>query len=125
MAQDSSRKDPSGTQSNGEKVLGPISDGAKDTPIESQGKPITALTNHINLEEIRLPQDYASTVGVKKVLTTVPIHKPGKQTFFRVHPDPAYQLDTMVLELEEERETYLVMPHLCTELAGETSPKKL
>ena len=98
MDQDQSRKETSGTQPNDEKGLGPFSDGAKTTPRESQDKPLSALTNHINLEEIRLPQDYASTVGVKKVLTTVPIHKPGKQTFFRVHPDPAYQLDTMVLE---------------------------
>ena len=125
MDQDQSGKETPSTQLDDEKVLGPLSGGAKTTPIESQGKPVHALTNHLNLEEIRLSQDYASAVGVKKGLTTVPIRKPSKQTFFRVHPDPAYQLDTMVLELEEEGETYLVKPHLYAELGREITPKRI
>ena len=127
MDQDQSGKGTPSTQLNDEKALGPLSDGAKTTSIESQGKPVPALTNHLNLEEIRLSQDYASTVGVKKVLTTVPIRKPGKQTFFRVHPDPNYRLPVLLLEMKETVgvETYLVMPHLCAELAGETTAKML
>jgi len=125
MARDQSKKDPSSKQPNHEKALGPLSEGAETPPVEGQDTPLSALTNHLNLEEIRLPQDFASAVGVKKLLTTVPIRKPGKQTFSRVHPDPAYQLDTMVLELEEEGETYLVMPHLYAELGREITPKRL
>ena len=120
MIQDQSSKQP-----NHENAPDPVSGGAGSTPLKSQGKPSSALTTHLNLEEIRLSQDYATTVGVKKELTSVPIRKPNKQIFFRVHPDPDYQLDTMVLELKEERETYLVMPNLHGELGVEITPKRL
>ena len=45
----------------------------------------------------------------------------------RVHPDPAYRLQTAVLELKEDREVYLVSPSLWPELASEPtfSPRLL
>jgi hypothetical protein len=45
-----------------------------------------------NLSALRLDQSYADTVGVKKLLTTVPVRKPNRQEFVRVHRDPAYRL---------------------------------
>jgi hypothetical protein len=78
-----------------------------------------------DLNKLRLSQDYASTLGVKKALLTVPVHKPKKQDFFRVHPGDGWHLETMILELEEERETYLVGQNLWGELGGELSPKVL
>jgi len=41
---------------------------------------------------LRLDQSFADTVGVKKLLTTVPVRKPNRQDFVRVHPDPAFRL---------------------------------
>jgi hypothetical protein len=38
----------------------------------------------------------------------------------RTHADPAYRLDTAVIELKEDRETYLVAPHLWADLATES-----
>jgi predicted DNA-binding transcriptional regulator AlpA len=38
---------------------------------------------------LRLDQSYADTVGVKKLLTTLPVRKPNRHDFVRVHPDPA------------------------------------
>ena len=75
--------------------------------------------------QLRLSQDFAKEVGVKKVLMSIPVRKPGKQDFVRVHPDPDYQLNTMILELKEERESYLVAPQLQTELYSELVPKTL
>jgi hypothetical protein len=51
-------------------------------------------------------------VGLKEVLTTVPVRKPGRQDFVRVHPDPAYTIDTLILEHEDglDRNLYLVPP---------------
>ena len=43
----------------------------------------------------------------------------------RVHPDPDWRLETAVLELKDERETYLVDPDLWSELPGELIPKVL
>ena len=56
------------------------------------------------------------------MLTTVPVRKPGKQNFVRVHPEVSWRLQTAVLELKEEREIYLVDPSLWDELVGEISP---
>jgi hypothetical protein len=60
---------------------------------------------------LRLDPDYLKSGGVKKLLTTVPVRKPNKQDFVRVHPDPAYRVcGVAIIELQEERETYLVIP---------------
>lgn len=74
---------------------------------------------------LRLSQNFAATVGVKKALVTVPVRKPSKQEFVRVHPDVTYRLETAVLELKEEGETYLVDPSLWSELPSELTPKVL
>ncbi len=36
---------------------------------------------------LRLSQNFHESLGVKKALITVPVRKPGKQDFIRVHPD--------------------------------------
>lgn len=69
---------------------------------------------------LRLDQSYAETVGVKKLLTTVPVRKPSRQDFVRVHPNPAYRLTpAAIIELKEDREVYLVTPTMALELPGE------
>ena len=80
-----------------------------------------------NLASLRLTQDFASTVGVKKLVTTIPVKKPSKEWFVRTHPDPAYWLQTAVLELKEDRETYLVAPGLWPGLTSDPtfSPREL
>src|SRR6516225_2756698 len=75
-----------------------------------------------NLSELRLDQSYADTVGVKKLLTTVPVRKPNRQEFVRVHPDPTYRLTpAAIIELKEDRETYLLLPKMAQALPGEFS----
>ncbi len=100
---------------------------------ESKSKPETP-TNHaaehdginpFDPARLRLSQNFAESVGVKKALLTVPVRKPGRQDFVRVHPDESYRLETAVLELKEERETYLVDPSMWHELPGEIVPKVL
>ena len=78
-----------------------------------------------NLDRLRLSQNFSSQVGVKKAILTVPVRKPDRQWFIRVHPDPDWRLETAVLELKDERETYLVDPELWQELPGELVPKVL
>jgi hypothetical protein len=53
---------------------------------------------------LRLSQNFHESLGVKKALITVPVRKPAKQDFIRVHPDPDYRLETAVFNLKEERE---------------------
>lgn len=90
--------------------------------------PPTEAPDPFDPDALRLSQDFASAVGVKKLLTTIPVRNPDKESFVRVHPDPAYHLQTVVLELREDRgETYLVAPALWKALAEEKtcSPRLL
>ena len=74
---------------------------------------------------LRLSQNFSEMAGVRKLLTTVPVRRPHKQEFIRVHADDTYRLETAVLELKEDRETYIVSPDLWPELPGELTPKVL
>lgn len=68
------------------------------------------------LAALRIDQTYASdVVGVKKLLLTVPIRKPLKTDFVRVHPE--HMLDCFGLELKAEREHYFVVQTLAPVLA--------
>lgn len=54
----------------------------------------------------------AAGLEVESVLTTVPVRKPKRTDFIRVHPDSNYTVDMYVLEREDgmDRETYMVLP---------------
>jgi hypothetical protein len=76
--------------------------------------------NPFDPASLRLEQNFAETTGVKKLLTTVPVRKPNRQDFVRVHPDGAYRLTpAAIVELKEDREVYLVTPKMAWELPGE------
>ena len=69
---------------------------------------------------LRLDVSFAGTVGVKRLLTTVPVRKPHRQEFVRVHPAPEYRLTpAAIIELQGESETYLVPSQLVPEIAGQ------
>jgi hypothetical protein len=78
-----------------------------------------------DLAALRLTQDFAASIGVKKALTTIPVRRPDRQWFVRVHPEALFRLETAVLELKEDGETYLIAPGLRAELPGEIVPKML
>jgi hypothetical protein len=71
---------------------------------------------------LRLDQSFVETSGVKKLLTTVPVRKPNNQDFVRVHTDESYRLTSAIIELKDDREVYLVLPHVAHQLPGECSP---
>ena len=50
----------------------------------------------------------------------MPVRKPHRQDFVRVHRDEAYRLSpTAIIELKEDREVFLVTPQMAAELPGE------
>jgi hypothetical protein len=79
----------------------------------------TPAPDPFDLEALRLPQEFVTQAGVKKLLTTVPLRKPNGQEFVRVHPDPNYRLDVLACELKDEGELYLVHPSVAAELEGD------
>lgn len=105
--------------------LQPLNDEGPDAkPIASaSGGPEAGSL--IDLDGLRLSQDFASAIGVKKARLTVPIRKPTRHQFVRVHPSEDYRLQTAVLNLKEEQEVYLVDRPLWQELAGEIAPTAL
>jgi hypothetical protein len=74
---------------------------------------------------LRLDQSFTEGPAVKKLLTTIPVRKPGAQDFVRVHEGEEYRLDTAVISLKDDRETYLVAPVLVRELVDECIPVTL
>jgi hypothetical protein len=101
--------------------------GQGNAPIAQSGTSPTLVTAECNIspENLRLSQNFAETLGVKKALITVPVRKPNKQEHVRTHPSDDYRMPTLVLELKQDRETYLVDPALWPALAGELIPKLL
>ncbi len=75
-----------------------------------------------DIKNLRLSQDYTTEVGARKKLITVPVRKPTKAEFVRVHADPAYRLDTLLLELKDQRgEAYLIGHEIRDQIASEST----
>ena len=68
----------------------------------------TATPDPFHPSNLRLSQAFTETVGVKKLLTTVPVRKPSPQDFVRTHPGVGYREDFPLIELKDEREEYIV-----------------
>ncbi len=76
------------------------------------------------LRSIRIDQSYSGDMtGVKKPLLTVPVRKPTKTEFVRVHPDLA--LDCFMVELKTEGERYFVSPEVAPFLGELVEPVRL
>lgn len=80
------------------------------------------LIDEYDLESLRLKQNFDEIVGAQAVLATVAVRKPGPQEWFRVHPDSSWRLQTTLLILKEDRESYLVSPDLRAQLWDEILP---
>ena len=83
----------------------------------------TIPAGSLDFNALRLSQDYTQAAGVEKLLTTVPVRKPNKTEFVRVHPEMHF--DTMLLNLKEDRESYLVSPSLLADVSGLAVPVSL
>jgi hypothetical protein len=90
------------------------------------GPPMIAdVPDPFDLASLRLDQNFTETVGVKKLLKTLPVRKPGKQDFIRVHPDPAYRDNVALIDYKADREVYIVTPAVARELPNEIIPVTL
>jgi len=85
----------------------------------------TQAPDPFNLDNLRLSQSFVENAGVKKLLKTVPVHKPNPQDFVRVYPSPGYRENFPIIELKEEREEYVITAQLVPELIGEFVTKTL
>jgi UDP-3-O-acyl-N-acetylglucosamine deacetylase len=83
-----------------------------ERPPDATGRP-----SPFDLDALRAAPDL-DAFDVEKILTTVPVRRPGKNEFFRVHPSDDYAVDSYVLEHESDldRTTYWVAPGVRVEL---------
>ena len=77
--------------------------------------PDTNTLSDFDLDSLRLKQDFNESLGVQKMLTHVPVRKPNRTNFIRVHPGEDYKLDVGIVELKESQETFLIMPTMMQE----------
>jgi hypothetical protein len=76
------------------------------------------------VSSLRIDQSYTgAAIGVRKVLLTVPVRRPNKHEFFRVHP--IHFLDCYAVELKAERETYFLAPDLAQALSEFVEPVRV
>jgi hypothetical protein len=67
---------------------------------------------------LRLSQNFGQTLGVKKVLTMVPVVKPTKDRFFRTHESDSWVYPAWILENKATGETYIVSEEVASVLGG-------
>ena len=79
----------------------------------------------VDLDSIRLSQNFREEIGVTKALVQVPVRKPQRQEFIRVRDDENYRIVTALLEFKEERQFYLLTPEISDALPGEWYPVRL
>lgn len=78
-----------------------------------------------DLSKITVSSVTAEDLGVEKPILVIPVDKPSRQSFFRVHPDPAYRADVRIIKLEADREYYLVTNDIWPQIPGETKYVRL
>jgi len=74
-----------------------------------------------NLSQFKLDQNFAEHGGGQKLLTTIPVRKPSKESWFRTHPKEEYRLPAYVIELKQQGEIFLVARALCADLGEEST----
>ena len=78
----------------------------------------------IDLAKVRLSQDFAAMTKTEKLLIHVPVRKPPKHQFVRVHPSEDYRLECFVVEIDGD-DTYLIDPELVGLMTGLARPVRL
>jgi hypothetical protein len=84
-------------------------------------QPSTSNTSPVGASpftSLRLTQNFGETLGVKKVLTTVPVGRPSKDRFFRTHSSPSWVFPTWILENKATGETYIASAEVASALGG-------
>jgi hypothetical protein len=72
--------------------------------------PQAAADIFASLDTLRVTPDGSEGAIVQSVLNFVPVRKPSKDWFFRIHPE--YSLEVLILELKDDGEVLLVDPKL-------------
>ena len=62
-----------------------------------------------NIEKLVLSQNFEETGGAEKIIVRVPVRKPNRNEFFRVHPDEAkFSFRCALVEDPDSRDIYVM-----------------
>ena len=73
-----------------------------------------ALKEQNPFSKFRMASASLTNVETEKLITHVPVGKPNKQKFVRVHPDQAFWFECAILKLEDEQRPFLVTPEIAS-----------
>lgn len=111
--------------------IGPTLTEPKLTMVDKTGKSNAAelqpggSSDPFDPINLRLTVDYTTAVSATKLLTTVPVKRPDRAYFFRVHPSPEFILETNILERRDEGETYVVHQDIALSFPHDVVAKRL
>ena len=94
----------------------PVTERMAGSPPEPQPEP---AADPFDPQNMRMGQDFASELGVRKVLTTIRCDKPNRHVFSRVRPGEDWKVETYLFEDKVSRDRYYVSPELLPDLLGE------
>jgi len=85
--------------------------------LDTEVAPSSAPTPEVDpwdIRNIRIDMSNLNTRAATTKLAKVPVRKPSKHEFIRTHRE--FRLDAYMIRLKEEREDYLVFPHVVPQL---------
>ena len=94
----------------------PVAERMAGNPPEPQAEP---AADPFDPQNMRMSQDFAAELGVRKVLTTIKCDKPNRHVFSRVRPGEDWKVETYLFEDKISRDKYYVSPELLPDLMGE------
>ncbi len=87
----------------------------KESPETAPKQSGESTGSSADFSRFRLSQNFGNVSGVKKQLSIVPVRKPNKTQWVRVHPEK--KMDTALLKYgEKDEDLYLVEPELQAEV---------
>ena len=92
---------------------------------EGGSHPAGGGSDPFDLSNISVAATSIEDLGIERPILTIPVQKPGRQEFFRTHPDPKNHLEVRLITLEAEREQYLVTANVWPAIPGETKLVRL
>ena len=94
-----------------------------DNDTVEMAKPEAATPDPFDLDALRIDPEAGGFGSVRRIVTHVPVRKPGKQQFVQVHPET--ELPVELLVLKEEGEHYLIAPTLRDQVPEDTTQATL
>jgi hypothetical protein len=104
-------------------ILDVLNGSLKESETQSfeMAKGLGSMSDRFDPARLRVSQQFGQTTMVEKRLTSVPVTKPNRQQWVRVHPDSSYRENVALIELKDSGQIYLVEPSLVGEIPSEIS----